>query len=73
VARTLKADPFLAGIPLILLSVKSAWASDGMERLGPGMVRWCQDLAADVAYCFKPFSPEELVALVYDRLPDAPS
>jgi CheY-like chemotaxis protein len=73
IALAMRAEPRLAAAPLVLLAVKSAGLPPGGESLGPGMVRWCQDLPPDAAtYLFKPFCPDELVSLVHRLLPDAP-
>jgi CheY-like chemotaxis protein len=74
IAQALRAEPSLADIPIILLGDKSAWLPPGGQLLGPGMVRWCEDLPLEAAtYVFKPFNPQELVSMAKRLLSGDPS
>ena len=57
VARTLRADPASAGLPIVMLSAKAQ-----EEDIRKGM-----DVGVD-EYITKPFSPEHLVRVVADHL-----
>jgi CheY-like chemotaxis protein len=58
--RAMQADPSLAGIPVILLTYRSARSVDDSR---------CTDLPSDAAtYLYKPFNPAELLSIVNDLI-----
>jgi CheY-like chemotaxis protein len=58
--RAIRADPSLSGIPVILLTYRSARAVEDSR---------CPDLPPDAAtYLYKPFNPAELLSLVNDLI-----